>query len=102
VIHGKEIPYGLFLGEVVNFLLIALALFIVKFLGWLMQTKHEEAATPLPPHAGASAPNGDSGSVKRGGVRRTKAKTTSRPITIRPEREHNALQVAWQQQTTLV
>src|SRR5713101_7797523 len=48
VIHGKEIPYGLFLGEVVNFLLIAVVifLFIVKFLGWLMQTKHEEAATP--------------------------------------------------------
>src|SRR5947208_13643238 len=35
VIHGKEIPYGLFLGEVVNFLIIAVAifLFIVKFLG---------------------------------------------------------------------
>ena len=47
VIHGKEIPYGLFLGEVVNFLLIAVVifLFIVKFLGWLMKTKHEEAAT---------------------------------------------------------
>jgi len=51
VIHGKEIPYGLFLGEVVNFLLIAVVifLFIVKFLGWLMKTKHEEAATPPPP-----------------------------------------------------
>src|SRR5438128_818339 len=47
VIHGKEIPYGLFLGEVVNFLIIAVVifLFIVKFLGWLMQTKHEEAVT---------------------------------------------------------
>jgi large conductance mechanosensitive channel len=51
VIHGKEIPYGLFLGEVVNFLLIAvvLFLFIVKFLGWLMRTRHEEATTPPPP-----------------------------------------------------
>ena len=51
VIYGKEIPYGLFLGEMVNFLLIAVVifLFIVKFLGWLMQTKHEEAATPPPP-----------------------------------------------------
>jgi len=50
-IHGKEIPYGLFLGEVVNFLIIAvvLFLFIVKFLGWLMRTQHEEAATPPPP-----------------------------------------------------
>jgi large conductance mechanosensitive channel len=51
VIHGKEIPYGLFLGEVVNFLLIAvvLFLFIVKFLGWLMRTRQEEVATPPPP-----------------------------------------------------
>ena len=51
VIHGKEVPYGLFLGEVVNFLLIALVLFlfIVKFLGWLMKTRQEEAATPPPP-----------------------------------------------------
>src|SRR5436309_11085115 len=41
VINGKEIPYGLFLGEVVNFVIVALALFlfIVKFLGWLMRTR---------------------------------------------------------------
>jgi large conductance mechanosensitive channel len=51
VIHGKEIPYGLFLGEVVNFLIIAvvLFLFIVKFLGWLMRTRQEEVADPPPP-----------------------------------------------------
>src|SRR5215831_9680161 len=50
VIHGKEIPYGLFLGEVVNFLLVALAIFvfIVKLLGWLMQARQAEAATPPP------------------------------------------------------
>jgi large conductance mechanosensitive channel len=50
VMHGKEIPYGLFLGEVVNFLLVALAvfLFIVKLLGWLMKARQEEAATPTP------------------------------------------------------
>ena len=50
VLYGKEIPYGLFLGEVVNFLIVALAifLFIVKFLGWLMRAKREEAATPAP------------------------------------------------------
>jgi large conductance mechanosensitive channel len=44
VINGKEIPYGLFLGEIVNFLLVALALyfFIVKFLGWVMRAKKEE------------------------------------------------------------
>jgi large conductance mechanosensitive channel len=49
-INGKEIPYGLFLGEVVNFLIVALALFIfiVKFLGWIMKSKKAEAATPPP------------------------------------------------------
>lgn len=47
-INDKEVPYGLFLGEVVNFLLIALILFICirKFLGWMMTAKKE---TPVPP-----------------------------------------------------
>jgi large conductance mechanosensitive channel len=51
VIRGKEIPYGLFLAEVVNFLIVALALyiFIVKFLGWVMRAKKEEASAPPPP-----------------------------------------------------
>jgi len=51
VVDGKEILYGLFLGEIVNFLVIALALyiFIVKFLGFIMKSKKEEAAAPLPP-----------------------------------------------------
>ncbi len=46
-IGDKEVPYGQFLGEVVNFLIVALVLylFIVKFLGWVMQTKKE----PPPP-----------------------------------------------------
>ena len=46
VIDGKEIPYGLFLGEVVNFLIVALALFIfiVKFVGWICTKKEEQAA----------------------------------------------------------
>src|SRR5258708_781370 len=50
VIDGKEIPYGLFLGEIVNFVIVALALFmfIVKFLGWLMRTKKEEVAAAPP------------------------------------------------------
>src|SRR5438552_8007997 len=50
VINSKEIPYGLFLGEVVNFVIVALALFlfIVKFLGWLMRTKKEEVAAAPP------------------------------------------------------
>ena len=44
-IDGKEVPYGLFLGDVVNFLIVALAmfLFIVKFVGWLVKS------TPNPP-----------------------------------------------------
>lgn len=51
VIAGREIPYGLFLGEVLNFVIVALALFIfiVKFLGWVMKSKKEEAAAPPPP-----------------------------------------------------
>ena len=48
---GKDIPYGLFLGEVVNFLLVAAAVFffIVKFLGWIMKLKKEDAIAPPPP-----------------------------------------------------
>jgi large conductance mechanosensitive channel len=51
VVDGKEVPYGLFLGEIVNFLILALVLFIfiVKFLGWVMRTKKEEVAAPPPP-----------------------------------------------------
>jgi large conductance mechanosensitive channel len=51
VIRGQEVPYGLFLGEVVNFLIVAMALFvfIVKLLGWITRAKKEEAAAPPPP-----------------------------------------------------
>ena len=51
VVNGKDIPYGLFIGEIVNFLIIALALylFIVKFIGLIMRNKKEEAAAPPPP-----------------------------------------------------
>lgn len=51
VVDGKEVPYGLFLGEVVNFLILALALyiFIVKFIGFLMRQKKAEAVAPPPP-----------------------------------------------------
>lgn len=47
-INGKEIPYGQFLGEIVNFLIVALVLFIfiVKILGWIMKLKKEEATAP--------------------------------------------------------
>jgi large conductance mechanosensitive channel len=47
-VGAKEIPYGLFLGEVVNFLIVAIVLyvFIVKVVGYLMKAK--EAAPPPP------------------------------------------------------
>ncbi|WP_165065578.1 large conductance mechanosensitive channel protein MscL [Paludisphaera rhizosphaerae] len=50
-IHGKSIPYGHFLAEVVNFLIVAAALFffVVKFLGWLTRNRREEEASPTPP-----------------------------------------------------
>ena len=54
VIPNTEIKIGLFLAEVVNFLIVAAVLFfvIVKFLGWLLRTrKVEAAAPPLPPPA---------------------------------------------------
>jgi len=52
VVQGKDIPYGLFIGEMVNFLIVAIALFffIVKFLGWLVKEKTAAAeAAPPPP-----------------------------------------------------
>ena len=49
VVGAKEVPYGLFIGEVVNFIIVAFAiyLFIVKFLGFVMKAK--EAAPAAPP-----------------------------------------------------
>ena len=51
VIRGSEVPYGLFLGEVVNFLIVALAIFLFlrKFLGWVIRSKPEEPPPPPPP-----------------------------------------------------
>ena len=51
VVGGKEVTYGVFLADVVNFLILALVLFlfIVKFLGWVMRSKKAEAAAPPPP-----------------------------------------------------
>jgi large conductance mechanosensitive channel len=50
VINGKDVPYGLFLGEIVNFLIVALALyiFIVKFIGMIMKNKQEKETAPPP------------------------------------------------------
>lgn len=47
-LNGKSIPYGLFIGEIVNFIIVAAALFvfIVKFLGWVMRSK-EDKPVPL-------------------------------------------------------
>lgn len=47
-VGDKAVPYGKFLGEVVNFLIVALVLylFIVKFLGWIMKTKKEDPPPP--------------------------------------------------------
>jgi large conductance mechanosensitive channel len=48
--NGKPLPIGLFVADVLHFLIIALALFVftVKFLGWLMKSKEQEAAAPPP------------------------------------------------------
>ena len=47
VIADKDIPYGKFLGDVVNFVIVAAALFFftVKFLGWIIKIKKD--APPL-------------------------------------------------------
>jgi large conductance mechanosensitive channel len=49
-LNGQEVHIGLFLADVVNFLIVSLVLFIfiVKFLGWIMRAKKEEAADPPP------------------------------------------------------
>lgn len=56
IIKGSEVPYGLFIGEIVNFFIVAAALFIFmkKFLGWALKSRAEaeaaiaEAAPPPP------------------------------------------------------
>ncbi|MCU0962490.1 MAG: large conductance mechanosensitive channel protein MscL [Pirellulaceae bacterium] len=49
-LRGTDIPYGQFLAEIVNFLIIALVLyiFIVKFLGWAMRARTQEAVAAPP------------------------------------------------------
>jgi large conductance mechanosensitive channel len=48
VLRGHDIPYGLFLSEVVNFLIIALVLFLFirKFLAWAMRAREETRDAP--------------------------------------------------------
>ena len=47
----RPVPYGRFIGDIVNFLIVALALyiFIAKFIGWIMAFRKEQvsAAPPL-------------------------------------------------------
>ncbi len=45
-----EIPYGIFLNDIVSFLIIAIVLFLVikKFLGFVTRTKEVAAAAPPP------------------------------------------------------
>jgi len=49
VIEGKRIPYGKFLGEVVNFLIIAmlLYLFVIKLVNWITAFHQEQKVPPL-------------------------------------------------------
>jgi large conductance mechanosensitive channel len=50
-VRNSDVHYGLFLGDCVNFLIVALALFlfIQKFLGFVLRNKKEEAVAPPPP-----------------------------------------------------
>jgi len=50
------VPYGLFIGEVVNFFIVAtvLFIFIVKFLGLLMKSKQKKIVAPPPTTATAN------------------------------------------------
>lgn len=50
-INGSAVHVGLFLADVANFLIVALALFIFiqKFLGFILRNKKEEAVAPPPP-----------------------------------------------------
>jgi large conductance mechanosensitive channel len=49
-LNGKQILYGKFIGEVLNFLIVAFVLFIFikKFLGWVLRSRQEEVVTPPP------------------------------------------------------
>ncbi|WP_422931184.1 large conductance mechanosensitive channel protein MscL [Singulisphaera sp. PoT] len=48
VVGDKKIPYGKFLGDTVNFLIVAMALylFVVKLIGWITAYHKEETAKP--------------------------------------------------------
>ena len=47
-VGAKEIFYGLFIGDVLNFLIITgvIFIFIIKFLGWLTRSRQKELTSP--------------------------------------------------------
>ena len=47
---ANVLDLGAFINEIINFLIVAAALFIfiVKFLGWILKNKKQEAAAPPP------------------------------------------------------
>jgi large conductance mechanosensitive channel len=49
-VGDRTIPFGKFVGAVVNFVIVALVLyvFIVKFLGWIMRSRQEQVTAPTP------------------------------------------------------
>jgi len=49
--HLGKIKIGLLLNDVIYFVIVAMALFIfiVKFIGWIMRSRKAEAAAPPPP-----------------------------------------------------
>ena len=48
-LQGNTIPYGKFLGDVVNFLIVsfALYLFVVRFVRWINSFQEKEKAAPV-------------------------------------------------------
>ena len=56
-IDGQEILYGQFIGELLDFLIVALVLFvfIVKFLGWVIRARTQPARTAISGGSGRSA-----------------------------------------------
>ncbi|MFT3879567.1 MAG: large conductance mechanosensitive channel protein MscL [Gemmatales bacterium] len=51
LLGGSKMPIGLLVGDIISFVVVALALFIfvVKFLGWIMKAKKAQVAAPPPP-----------------------------------------------------
>lgn len=50
-IGDSVVPYGLFIGELINFVIVAFALFLFlkKFLGWVTRERQQDKINPLPP-----------------------------------------------------